>query len=161
MICGNGYDFPMSYFSTTLQEVLQRTYGGKQTALASSSGLEQSEISRLLREASPCTAPKLAKLCDSPDMPLADQRALCVAAIHDLLPPRLWQILFEGDKSFADQLREHDGFYYVGTHKLPAYPDQVLRYLLENAQQDPDVITALELLGKFMEIKAKDAQPGA
>lgn len=151
----------MSYFSTTLQEVLQRTYDGKQTALASSSGLEQSEISRLLRENSPCTAAKLAKLCDAPDMPLDDQRTLCVAAIHDLLPPRLWQILFEGEKSLAEQLRDSQGFHYVGTHKLPAYPDQVLRYLLENAQHDPDVTKALELLGKFMEIKAKDGSPGS
>jgi hypothetical protein len=155
MVCGNAYTCLMSYFSTTLSEVLQRSYSGKQTALASSSGLEQSEISRLLRESSPCTAAKLAKLCDAPDMPEDDQRALCVAAIHDLLPPRLWQLLFEGEKSMAEQLQESAGFHYVGTHKLPAYPDQVLRYLLDNAQRDADVAGALELIGKFLEIKGK------
>lgn len=144
----------MSYFSNALQSVADRTFGGKHTAIAAAADLPSNEIGRIIREETPCTAAKLAKLCSSPEIGPADQELLVTAAVRDFVPEALWQKLFHSRPAPEDGINDSSAITIFADFPISPRALQVLRYLVTKAQSDPDVTQALELLGKFLELPA-------
>lgn len=140
----------MGHFQTALSTVVARSFGEKQTALGVASGLGQSEISRLLRGDTPCTAAKLEKLCAA--VPVPDRTLLVEAAVRDFVPDDVWEELYSGPPEERFALREGDGTTFHADFPISPRATQVLRYLITHAQSDPDVVDALELLGKFLKL---------
>ena len=144
----------MSYFSNALQTVVDRTFGGKHTAISVAADLASNEIGRLVREETPCTAAKLAKLCAAPEIGETDRELLVTAAVRDFVPDELWKRLFSQrpEPSMESVLRETEPLTFFAAFPISPRAAQVLRHLITKAQSDPDVVSALELLGKFLEL---------
>jgi len=139
----------MAHFPTALELVLNRTFSGKQTALASASTLPQPEIGRLLRADSPLTADKFAKLYSAESITEADQHLLSQAAVRDFVGEDAYQRYFV-ERQAESTLREHlGGPEFKGLFPLNPRAEQVIRYIISHAHE-PDTATALELLGKFL-----------
>lgn len=151
----------MSYFSTALQTVVDHSFGGKHSALSFAATLPGPEIGRLIREDTPLTPAKLVKLCSADALPLEDKRALCIAAVHDLVPDPHWSEMFGPASDPCGRLREAPPFSYQGTAPLPPRAAQVLEYLITRAERDPDVVQALELLGRFLELREPSDPPSS
>lgn len=142
----------MSYFSNALDAVVRRSFGGKLTALGQASGIDSSEIGRLIREITPLTIAKLTKLCEAVEVPDDDKRLLCTSAVRDLVPEPFWSRLFGPKAEQPSRVQEPAPFEFHGTSPVQPRAAQVLRYLIAQAEKDPDVVQALILLGKFLEL---------
>ena len=142
----------MSYFSQALKRVLDARFNGKQQALEFATGLAASDCGRLIREESPLTAVKLAKLCAAPEIEEADRELLVAAAVRDYVPEALWNRLYSQQPEPSLVLRETDPLTFFAAFPISPRAAQVLRHLITKAQSDPDVVQALELLGKFLEL---------
>lgn len=142
----------MSYFSQALKRVLDTSFNGKQQALEHSTGLAASDCGRLIREESPVTAVKLAKLCAASEISLEDQELLVTAAVRDFVPEALWQKLFHARPAPDAGINDATAITIFADFPISPRALQVLRYLVSKAQSDPDVTQALELLGKFLEL---------
>lgn len=139
----------MAYFTTALETVLNRSFSGKQTALGDASGLHQSEIGRLIREETPLTAAKLAKLYTAEGITEADQHLLSQAAVRDFVGEDAYQRYFV-ERQAESTLRETlGGPEFRGLFPLNPRAEQVIRHIIAHAHE-PDTATGLELLGKFL-----------
>jgi hypothetical protein len=146
----------MSYFSTALKEVLDSTFQSKQKAFGEATGIDQAEISRLLREVTPCSAAKLDKLCQSKTLTENDRVTLIMAAIRDYVPENMWKKLFAqgaNPAATSEQVSDDTQWKTVEYYgHIPPRSLQIIRYLVERAQHDADVISALDLIGKFLKL---------
>lgn len=149
----------MALFSQALKTVLDRTFGGKQSALAAASfqvnkedSIEQSDISKLIREAAPLTAEKFDKLLSACEN-IEDRNLLTHAAARDFLGEEQYKLLTGAHSTPTAIVQESLGGPTFQAH-FPINPraEQVLRYILTRLQQDADVEQALILLGKFLEL---------
>lgn len=150
----------MSHFSTALSQVLDRSFDGKQLAMAAQAGMQTSDISRLVREDAPLTPQKLEKLllacAASPDRTL-----LVHAAVRDFIGDEQYLARFAPKaKTGAESLTESlGGPVFQSLFPLSARAEQVLRYIINRAGHDSDLSKMLELMGNFLELPAPE--PGA
>jgi len=75
----------MSHVTITLETIIERSFDGKQRALATASGITPGQVSKFLKGTQPLTHSTLETLCNHLDK--EDCQALCLAAARDLLPP--------------------------------------------------------------------------
>lgn len=142
----------MAHFTQALKTVLDRSFAGKQSAMAAASEMQQADISKLVRDAAPLTAEKLEKLltaCETDE----DRALLVHAAVRDFVGEREYKARFAGTETSESVLRENLGGPVFRAH-FPIDPraEQVLRYLVNNVQSNGDIEDALKLLGKFLEL---------
>lgn len=139
----------MPHFPTALLTVLDRSFSGKQTALAAASTIPQPEIGRLTRGDSPLTAEKLAKLYGAEGMTEPDLHLLSQAAVRDLVGEDAYQRYFV-ERQAESTLRENlGGPEFRGLFPLNPRAEQVIGYIIAHAHE-ADTATALELIGKFL-----------
>ncbi len=142
------------HFTSALQTVLRRSFGDKHAALANNAGMHPPDIGRLLREEVPLTAAKLTKLLAA-CINSGDRTLLIHAAVRDYVGEDEYQTRFGGYSATPEILHDSLGGPVFQAH-FPIHPraEQVLRYILNRLQHDPDVEQALILLGKFLELPA-------
>ena len=143
----------MAHFTQALKTVLERSFGGKQLAMSIPAGMQNSDISRLLKETVPVTAEKLEKLLTACET-YEDRALLIHAAVRDFVGEKEYKARFAGSTALSDSvLREDLGGPIFRAH-FPIHPraEQVLRYLVHNVQSNGDIEDALKLLGKFLEL---------
>lgn len=141
----------MPYFNPALQVVIERRYGGKQTALAAASEMPQSDISKLLRDEAPLSAAKLEKLINAQGMTSSDVQLLSHAAIRDFVGDDIYRDHFIEATPEAHLREDIGGASFQSLFPLSPRAEQVLRYIIAHAHE-PDTTTALELLVKFLEL---------
>jgi len=142
---------PMSYFSNALSQVLEQRYEGKQMALASQAGMQTSDISRLVREEAPLTGNKLAKLLRAEGMTENDKHLLTQSAVRDFVGEDAYRAWFVQPQAESIIREELGGPRFEGLFPLNPRAEQVIRYIVNHAHE-PDTSTALELLGRFLEL---------
>ncbi|NBV88660.1 MAG: hypothetical protein EBR88_03960 [Betaproteobacteria bacterium] len=141
----------MPYFTSALQTVLDRSFSGKQTALAAACDMQQADISRLLREEAPLSSAKLAKLLNAEGMSEADQHLLSQSAVRDFVGEEAYRTWFtqpQPDHYLREDLGGHS---FQSLFPLNPRAAQVIAYIVAHAHE-PDTAQALELLGKFLEL---------
>lgn len=154
----------MAYFPSVLKQVIDRSFGGKLAALSAAAEMHNTDIGRLIREEVPLTAAKLEKLLSAEGMTEADRALLVHAAVRDFVGEAEYTARFAVPPSpttelvLREQLR---GPHFHSTFPISPRAEQVLRYLINKAGSDADVTTALELLGKFLELPGATELPGA
>jgi len=141
----------MSYFSNALSQVLEQRYEGKQMALASQAGMQTSDISRLVREEAPLTGNKLAKLLRAEGMTENDKHLLTQSAVRDFVGEDAYRAWFVQPQAESIIREELGGPRFEGLFPLNPRAEQVIRYIVNHAHE-PDTSTALELLGRFLEL---------
>jgi len=148
----------MAHFTQALKTVLDRSFSGKQSAMATE-GLQQADISKLIREAAPLTADKLTKIintCEDDE----DRSLLVHAAVRDYVGEDEYQQRFCTYAPSSERLNEGlGGPSFHAQFPIDPRAEQVLRYLVNNVQHNTDVSAALILLGKFLELPAPDSAP--
>lgn len=120
-------------------------------ALASQAGMQTSDISRLVREEAPLTGNKLARLLRAEGMTENDKHLLTQSAVRDFVGEdayRTWFITPQPEHILREDL---GGPRFEGLFPLSPRAEQVIRYIVNHAHE-PDTTTALELLGKFLEL---------
>ena len=141
----------MPHFTTALQTVIDRSFGGKQTAIAASCGMGQADFSRLLREEAPLTSAKLAKLLSAEGMNENDKHLLAQSAVRDFVGEETYRTWFVEPQNENTLREDLGGPRFEGLFPLNPRAEQVIRYIVNHAHE-PDTSTALELLGRFLEL---------
>lgn len=143
----------MAHFTQALKTVLDRSFAGKQSAMAAASDMQQADISKLVRDAAPLTAEKLEKLLTACDAD-TDRALLVHAAVRDFVGKHEYKARFTGSTEPSESLLREDLGGPVFRAHFPIDPraEQVLRYLVNNVQSNGDIEDALKLLGKFLEL---------
>ncbi len=143
----------MSQFSTALTQVLDRSFDGKQMAMAAQAGMQTSDISRLVREDAPLTAQKLEKLLGA-CVALADRTLLIHAAVRDFVGDTEYMNRFAPTEevSKAGLTESLGGPVFKSLFPLSPRAEQVLRYIINRAGHDNDLSKILELMGNFLEL---------
>lgn len=141
----------MPHFNPALQIVIDRRFGGKQTALAAACDMQQSDISKLMRDEAPLSAAKLEKLLLADGMTPDDIQLLSHAAVRDFVGDEAYHSYFL-EPANEDFLRQDlGGPAFQTLYPISTRAEQVLRYIIAHAHER-DITTALELLGKFLEL---------
>lgn len=143
----------MAHFTQALKTVLERSFAGKQSAMAVASEMQQADISKLVRDAAPLTADKLEKLLTACEAD-ADRSLLVHSAVRDFVGEKEYKARFSGNvEPSASTLREDLGGPSFHAY-FPIHPraEQVLRYLVNNVQSNGDIEASLILIGKFLEL---------
>lgn len=141
----------MTHFKPALQTVLDRTHGGKLAALAQASGMHSTDIGRLLKDEAPLTAEKLAKLLRAEGMTENDKHLLTQSAVRDFVGEDAYRAWFVQPQAESIIREELGGPRFEGLFPLNPRAEQVIRYIVNHAHE-PDTCTALELLGRFLEL---------
>jgi len=141
----------MTHFKSALQAVLDRTYGGKIAAFASAADMYGHDIGRLLKDEAPLTAEKLAKLLRAEGMTENDKHLLTQSAVRDFVGEDAYRTWFVQPQAESIIREELGGPRFEGLFPLNPRAEQVIRYIVNHAHE-PDTSTALELLGRFLEL---------
>lgn len=141
----------MTVFQSALKTVLDRRYTGKIAALSAASDMHGTEIGRLINEESPLTAAKLDKLLNAQGMTPGDIQLLSHAAIRDFVGDQVYRQHFIEPTPETHLREDIGGPSFQSLFPLSPRAEQVLRYIIAHAHE-PDTTTALELLGKFLEL---------
>lgn len=141
----------MSYFSSALSQILEQRFEGKQMALAALAGMQTSDISRLIREEAPLTSSKLSKLLDAEGMTENDKHLLTQSAVRDFVGEEAYHTWFVEPQNENTLREDLGGPRFEGLFPLSPRAEQVIRYIINHAHE-PDTTTALELIGKFLEL---------
>lgn len=150
----------MAHFSQALKTVIDRSFDGKQLALSSEADMQQSDISRLLKETAPLSPEKLEKLLSACSQP-KDFALLVHAAVRDFVGEEAYAAQFTRP-SDVNTLRENlGGPVFTAALPIDPYAEQVLRYIIHRVQHDGTVTEALRILGRFLELpdESSTAQP--
>lgn len=124
--------------------------------MAASAEMHGPDIGKLLREEVPLTAAKLAKLlaaCEDAD----DRTLLIHAAMRDFIGEEEYQARFCTYKPAQESFLQESTLSGPSFHaQFPIDPvaEQTLHYLVDNAQHSRDVIDALRLLHRILDLPA-------
>jgi len=132
----------MKHFATALTEIINRCFEGNRSTLAKKSGVSPSTIARFCSGEVEPTLDRLEAI--SAQLPRLDRKQLLLAAARDRVPDEYQHEIFGDGDAASEFVRA----------KLSPDLAAVIRYLENNALQDPLTASYLRRIGDWVGISS-------